>query len=93
MPEEADVMCGKYFLRTNREKLDETTTWDYYNLIREIECTNYDKFIVMRSHSKCISDYQNVTYLLLISALHNNMVAMTSFHLNVRTNGYQKDFL
>ena len=93
VPEEADVMCGKYFLRTNREKLDETTTWDYYNLIREIECTNYDKFIVMRSHSKCISDYQNVTYLLLISALHNNMVAMTSFHLNVRTNGYQKDFL
>ena len=40
VPEEADVMCGKYFLRTNREKLDETTTWDYYNLIREIECTN-----------------------------------------------------
>ena len=39
-PEEVDVMCGKYFLRTNRDKLDETTTWDYYNLIREIECTN-----------------------------------------------------
>ena len=58
-----------------------------------IESLFYDKFIVMRSHSKCISDYQNVTYLLLFSALHNNMVAMTSFHLNVRTNGYQKDFL
>jgi len=40
VPEEADVMCGKYFLRTNREKLDEKTTWDYYNLIREMECTN-----------------------------------------------------
>ena len=58
-----------------------------------IESLFYDKFIVMRSHSKCISDYQNVTYLLLFSALHNNMVAMMSFHLNVRTNGYQKDFL
>nr|WP_237581683.1 IS1634 family transposase [Prevotella ihumii] len=31
---------GVYFLRTNVETLDERTTWDYYNLIREIECTN-----------------------------------------------------
>lgn len=31
---------GVYFLRTNIETLDERTTWDYYNLIREIECTN-----------------------------------------------------
>lgn len=31
---------GIYFLRTNIETLDEKTTWDYYNLIREIECTN-----------------------------------------------------
>ena len=31
---------GVYFLRTNRDKLDERTTWDYYNIIREIECTN-----------------------------------------------------
>ena len=29
---------------------------------------------VMRSHSKFTSDYQDVTILLLISALHNNMV-------------------
>ena len=29
-----------YFLRTNIRTLDEKTTWDYYNLIREIECTN-----------------------------------------------------
>ena len=29
-----------YFLRTNVESLDEKTIWDYYNLIREIECTN-----------------------------------------------------
>ena len=53
---------------------------------------NYDKFIVMRSHGKCISDYQNVTFLLLVSALHNNMVAKTSIRLKVRTNGYQKAF-
>ena len=39
-PEEVDAMCGKYFLRTNRDRLDETATWEYYNLIREIECTN-----------------------------------------------------
>ena len=40
VPENIDRNCGIYFLRTNRDKLDETTTWDYYNLIREIECTN-----------------------------------------------------
>ena len=57
-----------------------------------IESLFYDKFIVMRSHSKFISDYQYVTILLLISALHNNMVVMPSFYLNVRTNGYQKAY-
>jgi len=31
---------GIYFLRTNVRTLDERTTWDYYNLIREIETTN-----------------------------------------------------
>ena len=31
---------GTYFLRTNVKKIDEKTTWDYYNLIREIESTN-----------------------------------------------------
>lgn len=31
---------GTYFLRTNVSNLDEKTTWDYYNLIREIECSN-----------------------------------------------------
>ena len=40
VPENAGRLNGIYFLRTNREKLDEQTTWDYYNLIREIECTN-----------------------------------------------------
>ena len=57
-----------------------------------VETIYYDKFIVMRSHSKFISDYQDVTILLLISALHNNMVVMPSFYLNVRTNGYQKAY-
>ena len=40
VPGNADKYSGIYFLRTNRERLDETATWDYYNLIREIECTN-----------------------------------------------------
>lgn len=40
VPENMDRFNGIYFLRTNREKLDEKTTWDYYNLIREIEGTN-----------------------------------------------------
>lgn len=31
---------GVYFLRTNVVDLDGRTAWDYYNLIREIECTN-----------------------------------------------------
>lgn len=35
-----DMEYGTYFLRTNVKTLDEKTTWDYYNLIREIECSN-----------------------------------------------------
>ena len=35
-----EPVFGTYFLRTNLENLDEKTTWDYYNLIRDIECTN-----------------------------------------------------
>lgn len=40
VPDSIDSRSGIYFLRTNREQLDEKTTWEYYNLIREIECTN-----------------------------------------------------
>ena len=40
VPENVDKLSGVYFLRTNVGTLDEKTTWDYYNLIREIECTN-----------------------------------------------------
>ena len=38
MPEKQ--VFGTYFLRTNVKTIDEKTTWDYYNLIREIECSN-----------------------------------------------------
>lgn len=38
--DDPDRFSGVYFLRTNIRTLDERTTWDYYNLIREIECTN-----------------------------------------------------
>lgn len=40
VPENVDRQSGIYFLRTNVAQMDEKTTWDYYNLIREIECTN-----------------------------------------------------
>lgn len=40
LPESVDKDNGVYFLRTNVDKIDEETTWNYYNLIREIECTN-----------------------------------------------------
>ena len=40
VPDSVDRQSGIYFLRTNIDKLDEKTTWDYYNIIREIECTN-----------------------------------------------------
>lgn len=40
LPENVDKDNGVYFLRTNVDKIDEETTWNYYNLIREIECTN-----------------------------------------------------
>lgn len=38
--DDPDRFSGVYFLRTNVRTLDEQTTWNYYNLIREIECTN-----------------------------------------------------
>ncbi len=38
--ENIDKHSGIYFLRTNVQQLDQKATWDYYNLIREIECTN-----------------------------------------------------
>ena len=34
-----DADSGTCFLRTSVERLDEKTTWNYYNLIREIEAT------------------------------------------------------
>lgn len=37
---EPEADSGIYYLRTNRPDLDERTCWDYYNLIRDIECTN-----------------------------------------------------
>lgn len=40
IPENIDRNNGIYFLRTNVATFDEKTTWDYYNLTREIECTN-----------------------------------------------------
>ena len=38
--EEAEQRFGTYFLRTNVAALDERSTWEYYNLIREIEASN-----------------------------------------------------
>ena len=64
---------GTYFLRTNVQTLDEKTTWEYYNLIREIECTNYDKLHIMQSRSKSVSDNVRVMRSLLTSTLHNNI--------------------
>lgn len=37
---DTDADSGKYHLRTNVASLNEEMTWSYYNLIREIECTN-----------------------------------------------------
>ena len=64
VPENVDKQSGIYFLRTNVPTFDEKTTWDYYNLTREIECTNYDKYIVMRSkESPCsICAYNSTIY-------------------------------
>ncbi|MDR2968025.1 MAG: IS1634 family transposase, partial [Tannerellaceae bacterium] len=38
--QEDEQRFGTYFLRTNVATLDERSTWDYYNLIREIETSN-----------------------------------------------------
>ena len=37
---DAEQSFGTYFLRNNVATLDEHSTWDYYNLIREIETSN-----------------------------------------------------
>ena len=39
-PEQKDADDGTYYLRTNVTSLDEKTIWDYYHLIKDIECTN-----------------------------------------------------
>ncbi len=77
---------GRFTYYTNNFYLAAKDIALLYKYRWQVDLFFYDKFIVMRSHSKCISDNQNVTFLLLVSALHNNMAAMTSFHLNVRTN-------
>ena len=38
--EQTEERFGTYFLRANVATLDEKSTWDYYNLIREIETSN-----------------------------------------------------
>ena len=38
--EDQEQRFGTYFLRTNISTLDEKSTWEYYNLIREIETSN-----------------------------------------------------
>lgn len=40
IPDGIDADSGIYYLRTNVPALDERTCWEYYNLIRDIECTN-----------------------------------------------------
>lgn len=39
-PQATDKQCGVYYLRTSVATLDERLCWEYYNIIREIECTN-----------------------------------------------------
>lgn len=38
--DETEQRFGTYFLRTNVATLDQQSTWEYYNLIREIEASN-----------------------------------------------------
>ena len=40
MPENVDKYSGIYLSKSNVLTFDEKTTWGYYNLNREIECTN-----------------------------------------------------
>ena len=74
----------EFMFLTNAMDLKARQIADLYKNRCQIELFFYEKFIIMRSHSKFTSDYQDVTILLLISALHNNMVVMPSFYLNVR---------
>ena len=65
-------MHGKYLLQTSLDEKDEENIWKFYNVIRTVEETFYEKHIVMRSELKSISDYQSDTKTLLRSTSHNN---------------------
>jgi len=53
--EEVEQRFGTYFLRTNVPKLDERATWEYYNLIREIEASNRQLKTNRKPRLSCIT--------------------------------------
>ncbi len=62
---------GTYFLHTNVKTLDEKTTWDYYNLISEIECTNRQTRPTSTSGPSTKEEYPSVHDNLLASRCDN----------------------
>ena len=53
---------GVYFLRSNVRTLSERVTWEYYNLIREIECTNRQLKMISTSVLSIIRKMSEATH-------------------------------
>ena len=63
---------GKYVLLTSLDEKEELNIWKFYNVIRTVEETFYEKCIVMRSERESTLENQLDTDLLLYSTSHND---------------------
>ena len=50
--------AGVYFLQTNLDGKDGLTVWTIYNILKEVESSFYDKYIVMQSKVRSMTDSQ-----------------------------------
>ena len=69
---------GKYVLLTSLDETDELNIWKFYNVIRTVEETFYDKYIIMGSKMESIFDNQQVDGLLPTLTSHNNSSSQAS---------------
>ena len=63
---------GKYVLLTSLDESDGLNVWKFYNVIRTVEETFYDKFLFMQSKVRSTADFQLFTDLLLTFTSHKN---------------------
>ena len=69
---------GRYVLLTSLDENEELNVWKFYNVIRTVEETFYDKYIIMGSKMESIFDNQQVDGLLPTLTSHNNSSSQAS---------------